>query len=135
MIEFENDYLHVWIDRSIDLMHSEWLRNVSSEEYKQGNATLLKLLEKYDIKFWIADSAKLGDISLEDQEWSMLTLVPQIAGSGIKKLARIAGGDRVSYNKFETFAEKAAALYVGDMEVRQFLSYKEAADWVGEIHT
>lgn len=133
MVDFEYEYLHIWVDQDVHLMHSEWLRNVTSEEYRQGNTALIELLQKYDVSFWIADSAKLGDISMEDQLWTLQELVPKVVSSGISKLARLSGEDRVSFNKFKDFMEKASETGFGNLEVRQFVSYKEAADWIGDI--
>ncbi|MDX5482345.1 MAG: hypothetical protein LPK07_11750 [Hymenobacteraceae bacterium] len=135
MFVSETDYLHIWVDEDVQLMYSEWLRSASSEEYRQGNKRLLAVQQKYSLPFWIADSARLGDISAEDLEWTVKELTPRVIGANIKKLARVSGEDRISYNKFEHFVEKMSRLGFGDMEVRQFTSYKEAADWIGEIYS
>ncbi|WP_439882639.1 hypothetical protein ACSX1A_05600 [Pontibacter sp. MBLB2868] len=135
MVDFENEYLHIWIDHDVHLMHSEWLSKVSSEQYRHGNNILTDMLLKNNIKFWIADSAKLGDISVEDEVWTIQEVVPKIIASGISKLARLSGEDKISFNKFKDFMEKASPTGLGELEVRQYMSYKEAADWIGEINT
>ncbi|MFD2512263.1 hypothetical protein ACFSRY_00175 [Pontibacter locisalis] len=134
MIDFENDYLHIWVDQEVHLMHSDWLRKVSSEEYRQGNDILINILRQYDIRYWIADSSKLGDITKEDQLYTIQVMVPQIGSTGLKKIGRISGEDRVSIQKFREFMAKAVTPELKDLEVRQFESYKEAADWIGNIH-
>lgn len=133
MIDFETDYLRVWVDQEVQLMHSEWLRRVSSEEYRKGNLLLLDMLRTHGTIYWIADSAKLGEISTEDQLWTLQEAVPQIISLNLRKLARLSGDDNVSFNKFENFVKKVGGSDLGDLEVRQYITYKEAADWIAGI--
>ncbi|MBC5773944.1 hypothetical protein H8S95_07705 [Pontibacter sp. KCTC 32443] len=133
MFEFENNYLLLWVDKTIHLMYSDWLRPVTSEEYKEGNKILLQQLREKEVENWIADSSKLGDISKEDEKWTLKELVPKLANTNLLKLARIGGEDTGSHAKFEQFVKRADPIYIGNIQVRQFTTYKEAADWVGEI--
>ena len=133
MVEFENSYLQVWIDPELHLLYSEWLRNVTSDEYRQGNTLLADMLHQHDIRHWIADSAYLGEICPDDVVWTIQDLAPRIISSSVLKIARISGEDRVSYVKFKEFMEKASIGAEGSLEVRQYMSYKEAADWIGQI--
>ena len=133
MVEIEKAYLRVWIDRSIKLMYSEWQRSVCSEEYREGNQLLLDLVNEYNVVNWIADSVHLGDISAEDEQWTLRYLVPALSQSSLVKIARVSGGDKASYSKFENFARRAEESYIGHILVRQFETYKEAADWMGNI--
>ena len=114
-------------------MYSDWLCMVTSEEYREGNLLLLDLLLKKGIKSWIADSSRLGDISEEDQLWTLQHFVPAISQTNLTKLARISGEDTGSHAKFEHFVERVKPVHIGDIQVKQFMNYKEAADWIGEI--
>ena len=133
MFEFENGYLLLWVDENIHLMYSDWKCPVTSQQYREGNELLLKLLHEKEVQNWIADSSRLGDISDEDQHWTLNSLIPAIAESNLFKLARISGEDNSSHAKFEQFALRAEPIYIGKIQVRQFITYKEAADWIGEI--
>ena len=133
MYEFENNYLMLWVDKTIRLMYSDWLRPVTSKEYREGNNLLIEQLREKNIQNWIADSSKLGDISPEDEKWTLQEFAPALASCNLLKLARISGEDTGSHAKFEQFAKRAEPIYIGDIQVRQFVTYKEAADWVGEI--
>ena len=135
MIEFENSYLQFWIDQELHLMHSEWLQNVTSKEYRQGNTLLADMLHQHNILHWIADSAYLGEIYPEDVVWTIQELAPRIVSSPVQKIAHVSGEDKISYVKFKEFMEKASINVAGSLEVRQFISYKEAADWIGQITT
>ncbi|MEJ8758121.1 hypothetical protein WG947_14000 [Pontibacter sp. H259] len=133
MFEFENGYMLLWVDESIGLMFSEWKCPVTSQEYREGNELLLAMLVDKNIQNWIADSSRLGDISMEDQHWTLHELIPALARTNLTKLARVSGEDTSSHAKFEQFALRAEPMYIGRIQVRQFITYKEAADWIGEI--
>lgn len=133
MVEIEKDYLRVWVDRSIKLMYSEWQRPVTTPEYREGSAMLLDIMNQYSVLNWIADSSKLGDIAVEDEQWTLSDMVPCMVESSLIKLARISGNDKSSYSKFDNFAKRAEDIYIGKILVRQFITYKEAADWIADI--
>lgn len=133
MFEFENTYLSLWVDDGIGLMFSNWLRRVSSEEYREGNTILMQQLLERQVKHWIADSSELGDISDEDQAWTLEHFLPHLPQTSLLKLARLSGTDNASHAKFERFVKRAEPIYMGDIQVKQFMSYKEAADWVGDV--
>src|SRR5688572_18506382 len=90
-IEFDNDFIHVFIDEGICFMISEWKRNVSSEEYRNGHLTFISMLKKYNITHWIVDSTNLGEITVEDEEWFLNELIPKVLQTGVKKVARVSG--------------------------------------------
>ncbi|GAB3203758.1 hypothetical protein ABID22_002031 [Pontibacter aydingkolensis] len=133
MVEIEKDYLRGWVDRSIMLMYSEWLRPVNSIEYREGSQQLLYLLQQYEVLNWISDSEKLGDITVVDEQWTLMHIVPAMTQTTLLKVARVSGEDKSSYSKFENFVIRAEEIHIGNIMVRQFVTYKEAADWIGEI--
>lgn len=137
MIAIENSFVCVWIDGEIHLLHCEWKRTVSSKEYRQGHHMFINLLKKYSIKYWIVDSTNLGDISAEDEEWFMNTIMPEIIKTCVVKVARLSGENHPSYNRFENFSEKAKEAndaFTYQVEVRNCMTFKEAADWMGKIY-
>lgn len=134
MVEFETEFLRVWIDVDVKLMFSEWLRPVNSREYREANLRLLRFLEEHRVLYWITDTSKLGAISKSDEDWTLPSFAAKLPGTALKKLARISGADKASYPKFEAFTKRAEeAVDIGSVQVRQFMTYKEAADWVGNI--
>ncbi len=133
MIEFENAYLRLWVDNDLNLLYSEWQRPVSSQEYREGNLLLLQTLSENSVQNWIADSERLGDVSLEDQQWTLQELTPKFAQTKLTKLARIGGEDTGSHARFEQFMNKVEPIYIGNIQIRQFVTYKGAADWIGDV--
>lgn len=115
-------------------MHSEWLCKVLSEEYREGNRLMLQLLQEKNVHYWIADSALRGEIGPEDEVWILQEFIPNLLQLPIRKFARVSGEDKASYVKFDCFLQRAEQLKLEtEMQVGQFTSYMEAADWIGDI--
>lgn len=137
MIEVENSFVQVWVDKKIHLMHCEWKRTVSSREYRQGHHKFIYLLKKHSIKYWIVDSTKLGEISSEDEEWFFNVVIPEIVKTCVVKAARLTGEEHPVDGRFENFSERvkeAHQAFIDQIEMRNFMNFKDAADWMGEIH-
>ena len=128
-----SDYLHVWVDEQLRLMYSEWLRPVSSQEYRAGCLLLASLLQENGIIYWIAESSVVSNIIKQDQEWASKTLIPLFAASSVKKIARINASTIATYVQEETGPDNTSSIPEGSLEFRQFWSYKEAADWVAGL--
>lgn len=133
MLDFESSNVRIWIDRSISLMYAEWLRPASSDEYIEANGMLLDLLNEHSVKYCIVDSSKLGDINPDAEQWTLEHFIPAIIATKLQKMARVSGEDKASMAKFEQFATRAEPMYLGNIQVRQFITYKEALDWIGDV--
>jgi len=129
----KSDYLHVWVDEQLLLMYSEWLRPVTSEEYRAGCLLLASLLQENGVIYWIAEASLVSNIVEQDQEWASKTLVPLFMSSQVKKIARINASTLASYVQEETQAYNDSSLRQNSFEFRQFWSYQEAADWIAGL--
>jgi len=131
MSEFRNDYLHLIIDEENRLMYSEWLRKPSSDEYREAMHVLTRYVRDKGVEFWIQDTNRLGEVPAEDLAVVLHDLIPRLASSSLKKLARIAPDDR----NLATFMEMAARMKVklnSAIEMQQFKTYREAAEWLND---
>lgn len=129
MHEFRNDYLHLIIDEGAKLMYSEWVRKPNSQEYQEITAVFTRFLREKDIYYWIQDTNLLGEVSLEDLNVVLQKLVPVAASSSLKKLARISSDDQYML-AFMKLASQSGAQLSTDIEVQNFLTYREAVDWI-----
>lgn len=129
MPEFRNDYLHLIIDEKARLMYSEWVRKPTSAEYRQAGSIYARFLQEKDIAYWIQDTNLLGEVPAEDLNTLLNQLVPIAAASNLKKLARITADD-VYMNNFMEQARKHTAQLNLAIEVQNFKTYREAAEWI-----
>jgi hypothetical protein len=131
MYEFENDCLHLMIDEEARLMYSEWLRKPTSEEYREAMRIVAGYLRDKNVEFWIQDTNRLGEVPVEDLAVIVHDLVPALSSSSLKKLARITSDDK----NLAAFMEMAARMKVKlnkAIEIQQFKTYREAAEWLND---
>lgn len=129
---YRNKYLRAWVDENLLLLYSEWLRSVSSEEYRAGTLALAGIIQEKGIKYWISEASMLGDISHDDQLWVVNTLTPMLSVSAIRKIARINSSNIATFLGVETAAELlGSSMQLPEMQ--QFWSFKDAADWMAGI--
>ena len=129
----QSDYLHVWVDEQLLLMYSEWLRPVTSQEYRTGCLLLAGLLQENGIINWITEASLVSSVIEQDLKWASKTLVPLFASSQVKKIARINASTLASYVLEETQPYNTSRPRPNSFEFRQFWSYQEAADWIAGL--
>lgn len=111
------------------LLYSEWARTPSSGEYREAAAVFSGYLREGGIEFWIQDTSRLGEVPAEDLMVVLRELVPVAASSSLNKLARITSDER-NMARFLELASQAKAHLNTDIEIQQFGTYREAAEWI-----
>lgn len=140
MKELTFPYLNISIDKSTSLLYSVWLREPEFEEYKEGMKQLAECLKRYPVLYWIQDSIHLVHVPLKDQRQEMHKMAAAVICSPITKIARIVTLDYATMSLFDevveemlTKAERNPTLADRKIEVQQFSTYEEAADWIADI--
>jgi hypothetical protein len=126
----ENDFIKIDYFPEQSLIHADWLRSVSSDEYREGVSLSLQFLKKYDPTYWLVDVRNLQGIRLSDQHWIQQEIVPQLIGLSVRKLARVGAADIFNYMSFEDMAEKAVEDNPISIDVAQFTSMEAAKSWL-----
>ncbi|TXK22479.1 hypothetical protein FVR03_22945 [Pontibacter qinzhouensis] len=130
--EYRNSFLHVVIDDGARLLYSEWTRQPTRAEYRQAAGIFAAFLNENGILYWIQDTSVLQEIAATDMRWVLEELIPLADKSCLKKIARITC-NKANIELFKEMVRIAKAEYKLSIEVRQFKSYREAAEWVEGI--
>ncbi|WP_187261609.1 hypothetical protein [Pontibacter beigongshangensis] len=130
--EYRNPYLHVVVDKGTRLLYSEWTRQPTSEEYRAAAYIFADFLQKEAVLYWIQDTTNLQDVSVQDLNWVLGVLVPLASQSTLTKLARITCHNH-NMEQFKRLAREVQTELSSEIEVRQFKSYREAAEWIEGI--
>jgi hypothetical protein len=86
-------------------------------------------LRNSGIAFWIQDTNHLGEVPVEELKAVLQELVPVAISSPLRKVARITS-DEKNMATFLELARQEKARLSADIEVQQFKTYREAAEWV-----
>ncbi|GAB3536719.1 hypothetical protein GCM10027443_27760 [Pontibacter brevis] len=133
ILEMENKCFHLWIDLNVKLMYTEWILMPAATEYREAGELFVKLVRDYAVECWIADSKKLAGFPIHLQKPVLQQLAPALAGGSLKKLARIIEKDTQSGLLFESISNNLKENHKSVIEVEQFITFEDAADWVGMI--
>lgn len=133
LFELKKTYLHLWVDLDVKLMYSEWLLAPTAEEYSEACELFVKTVQEHAVECWIADSKLLASLSVSDQKRIILRLAPVLFNTSLRKLARITNKDFHSTFMFEDLSRSLTDKHHAAMEIQQFISFEDAADWVGMI--
>ena len=128
--EYTNSYLHLWVDRNVKFMYTEWLALPSATEYRKAAALFLLHLQEYEVEYWFMDSNRLVGLSLHEQKKVIKQLAPAVAASRLKKIARIISQDENNMVMFEETVSELKNKYQAVVEVKQFWNFNEAANWI-----
>jgi hypothetical protein len=128
--EFTNSYMHLWVDMNVKLMYTEWLASPTVTEYRQAAALFLRNLQAYSVEYWFMDSNRLAGFSLEEQRTVIQQLAPAVAASSLKKVARIIYQDESNRAMFDETVNELKNKYQVTVEVQQFWTFNEAANWI-----
>ncbi|GAB3818636.1 hypothetical protein GCM10028895_16110 [Pontibacter rugosus] len=130
MIPNVPEYLSVQLREEESLLTLNWLRSVSSEEYRHGLCFIKDLIIHKKISLWLVDSRKLTHVTFEDQQWLNRTLIPLLLSSRLRRIARVVQSDVFIYISFEQQITKAQKEYTIGTAIEQFTSEEAALSWL-----
>ncbi|MBF9254452.1 hypothetical protein I2I11_14200 [Pontibacter sp. 172403-2] len=133
MSENAPDYIRIHVNREKHLMHSIWLRDVSSEQLRAGVLQFLQIIQQEDIWYWIVDARLLRSPSVTDQRWILKEVSPVLIASNLRKLARIGNSDVFTYMAYENIVEKTHEQFTVKTAFAQFTTYEAALNWINLI--
>lgn len=128
--EFTTPYLHLWVDTKVKLLYTEWLTSPGTAEYREAAALFTQYLKDYAIIYWVMESNQLADYSLEEQRQVIRQISPAIAASSLQKVARIISHNEPNWAMFEETINELKNKYQAVVEIKQFATFNEAANWI-----
>ena len=128
--EYTNSFLHLWVDTDIKLMYTEWLALPTVTEYQEAGALFVRCLQEYNVEYWLMESNRLAGLSLPEQIQVIREVAPAVAASSLKKVARIISEAEENRAMFENTIQALRNKYMSEVEINQFTSFNEAANWI-----
>ena len=128
--EFTTTCLHLWVDTKVKLMYTEWLALPSAAEYREAAELFVRTLQAYAVEYWVMESNQLAGFSLVEQRQVIGKIAPAIAASSLKKVARIIAQDEENRAMFEKQTTELKNKYRAVVEIQQFCTFHEVANWI-----
>lgn len=87
------EYLSITFQEEVRLLQAQWLRNVSSEEYRTGVTLMKDMPVEKQVTLLMIDSRRLSSVPFADQQWIKRDVAPALIASSLKKFARVLTED------------------------------------------
>jgi len=128
---FRDECMRIELDNKQGYIETEWLRHLSSKEYRRCMSVAFKLIQEHRCQYWLSDARKLHYVELADQNWLVYDYFPQLASS-VKKIARIMTEEGLLMMDLQSVSDKIelkqdlAAIF----QVVPFLDKESALEWL-----
>ena len=128
---FDTDYLKVTHDPDHKVLHLQWKRYASSEQFRDALNFALDRVKEFEITGWIGNLKNMEVIAPADADWSSNIWFPEIAKTGLKKMAIVTSLDYFNNTVVKKIME--AAQSVIPFETRYFVDISEAREWLYKV--
>ncbi len=121
----ETEYAQLTFEPENGILKLVWKDNATSDTYHYVYDRIMELVQKTEVKYYLADIRKLRLIAPSDRLWLQSEIIPKLFETGIEKIAAIVSGD--------VYMQRHIAHINQDIEVakriKQFGSLEEALRW------
>lgn len=124
------EYISINYQEEELLLQAQWLRSVSSEEYRTGVEQIKQLVLEKEVIFLLIDSRRLRNVPFDDQQWIKREIAPDLISSCLQKLARVLTEDVFNYISFEYLLQNITDEHKTRIEIAQFTSMEAALAWL-----
>lgn len=127
----DSDILSIWFSPTVKLLCAQWLKPMSSEEYRQAVRMIARSIAFLRAELVLIDATVLNTISEDDQIWTANFLREALSKSSIRKSARV-----MSATGFQPGAMQNVIKRSGKMpyEISIFHDTEKAKAWLLDGH-
>ena len=126
-IFYDHESATLYFDGNLNIIVIDWKRPVSSKEYRDAFNAVLSSLNVYHCPGWISDVRNQGDIAETDQIWFTETILPQLAGAGLKFVSLLGRPQNHYFELLGLLSERHG------IAVRTFSGFDEARAWMQSV--
>lgn len=124
----ETEYALLTFEPETGVLKLVWKDECTSETYHFVYDKIIDLVEKAEVKYYIADIKKLKIIAPSDRKWLQSEIIPKLFKMGMKKIAAIVSGDVYMQHHVAHINQEITAA----MRIKQFGNLPEALRWFKE---
>ena len=124
----ETEYAQLTFEPENGILKLVWKDNATSETYHYVYDRIMELVQKADVKYYLADIRKLHLIAPSDRKWLQSEIIPALLKIGVEKIAAIVSGDVYMQRHIQHINKDMAV----SQRIKQFGSLEEALRWFKE---
>lgn len=125
---YNKDYLTIFADDGLKLIHLQWKKLASSEEFREGLNFALAHVLKNNTELWLANLRNMSVIREMDREWTNQQWFPRIIKSKLRKMAIVNSLDYFNQSAVQKIMTKADPII--RFETQYFEDKNKAKEWL-----
>lgn len=130
-MEKKFDYIEFRIDTEKKLLYSKWLRNVTSEEYKEGTLKAYDLIEQNGIRLWMHNrNNQMPPLDIELQKWITEDFALLLTQSPVQFVAIVCSPDLEKRGLLQAIRDKSYRVFGRTTRTEFFDTEEEALAWL-----
>lgn len=123
-------YIDIQYNPNLQLVQCQWLRSLSSVEYRKGMQYVCSFIEKNPTVSWIIDATRLIAPNMSDQKWTSEILGHCISKVKLRKIALILPDDLFSEVVAEKINLKVMQMISDPIKIMCFNDFEKGMNWV-----
>lgn len=124
---YRTSYLNLHHNPDGDILETEWLDFVNSEQLRTSLLEALRLARLHRTQGWVANNTLLRAIRPADQDWINEVWFPEFAKLGVQRMAIIISQDGLNQMGIQNIMQRATE-YV-PFDTQYFADAQEARQW------
>ncbi|WP_066838498.1 hypothetical protein [Rufibacter ruber] len=124
----EFPFLHIEVDELTSVITMDWDGTFTSAQFREAVTYCMELVAQKKLKYWLANSSRIGEIQPADQKWSSEVLLPRLSELGVKKVALVIPEDLNSHLAITTIMVRGKEK--STFAANYFVKKKDALDWM-----
>jgi hypothetical protein len=129
-IIFDKPFLKIVADDEKKLIHLRWINFAPSAEFREGLSFALEYVRKNKIKRWLANLREMSIIKESDRVWTNEEWFPELAKTGLKRMAILVSMDYLNQSSVTRIMNKAEEVI--QFETEYFNDIDRARNWLME---
>ncbi len=121
----ETEYAQLTFEPETSVLKLVWIDDCTTETYHYVYDQIIDLVQKTEVKYYIADIKKLKLIAPSDRKWLQTKIIPKLFKLGMLKIAAIVSGDVYMQRHIMLINQDITAT----KRIKQFGSLPEALKW------
>ncbi|PJZ44539.1 methyl-accepting chemotaxis protein [Leptospira brenneri] len=124
-LQFRSEIGSIYYLKEKDLLEVVWTPNFSEEKYIEILNEALRIIEKHNIRKWLADTRRMGLVTRSAQEWVNVNWFPKASNSSLRKMAVVVPNSALAAISIDD-----QTLKTGNVELKSVPSLEFGIEWL-----
>ncbi|EOQ98405.1 methyl-accepting chemotaxis protein signaling domain protein [Leptospira wolbachii serovar Codice str. CDC] len=126
-LQFRSEIGSIYYIKEKDLLEVVWTPNFSEDKYTEILTEALNIINKNNIRKWLADTRRMGLVTRSAQEWVNVNWFPKASNSSLRKMAVVVPNSALAAISIDD-----QTLKTGNVELKSVPSLESGIAWLND---